>query len=57
MLDLDKFQDIIHKIPRGRAGSCLVTMFHFKLSQVKWKKKTTNDAMSLEFVHLLEERY
>lgn len=41
MLDLDKFQDIIiHKIPRGRAGSCSITMFHFKLSQVKGKKNT-----------------
>lgn len=54
MLDLDKFQDIIHRIPGGRAGSCSITMFHFKLSQVKGKKKY--DAMSLEFVCLLEER-
>lgn len=40
MLDLDKFQDVIDKIPRGRAGSCSRTMFHFKLSQVKGKKNT-----------------
>lgn len=38
MMDLDKFQDIIHKIHKGRAGSCSITMFHFKLSQVKGEK-------------------
>lgn len=41
MLDLKKFQDILHKVPRGRAGSGSITMFHFKLSQVKGKKNTT----------------
>lgn len=53
MMDLDKFQDIIHKIHKGRAGSRSITMFHFKLSQVKGEKK--HDAISLESICLLEE--
>lgn len=49
MVDLDRFQNVIHRVPRGRAGSCSITVFRFKLSQVEGKKYK---AISLE----LEER-